>query len=114
MWNTTPCDVSASFGRSLWDERRRRDRYLAWGVSPRNQENKRINEPLEGATDTGRGIYPAPTNIYPLDVTYLVLYSSCRRSGIDGSFPADGIGATVFPSFVNRSMSLHQPSTSRT
>jgi len=40
-------------------ERRRRGRYLAWGVSPRDQKNKKILEPLKGATDTWVGRYPA-------------------------------------------------------
>ena len=32
-------------------ERRRRGRYLAWGVSPRDQKSKMKIEPPEGATD---------------------------------------------------------------
>ena len=36
------------------DQRRRRDRYLAWGVSPRTQEDNQSKSP-EGATDTSSG-----------------------------------------------------------
>ncbi len=31
-------------------ERRRRERWIAWGVSPRNQKNTKIMKPLEEAT----------------------------------------------------------------